>query len=275
MDIRRPVQWDGAMSSRTSPWPAGVPCWAELSVPDPDAARAFYAELLGWDYGISEADDGGYTVGLVEGRAAGAIGPLPEGGETGWLLYFASDDVDATAAAVSENGGTLLLGPGDVGELGRMVVAKDPIGATFGVWQARAAIGAGVVNESGALVWEDLRSTDPDAARSFYRAVFNYTTAPVEMAGPEYTTFAQPHETAPLGGIGPMFGEDGPPHWLLYFAVADIDAAVAAAQSNGGSVLDGDMDSPFGRMARLADPAGAVFLAIQPPEGQPRPDREG
>jgi uncharacterized protein len=252
-----------------------MPCWAELTVPDPDAARAFYAALLGWDYGISAADVGGYTVGLVGDRAAGGIGPLPDGGEVGWTLYFASEDVDATAATVSENGGTLLVGPEDVAELGRMVIAKDPAGATFGLWQAGTTIGAGVVNESGTLVWEDLRSTDPDAARSFYCALFGYTTAPIEMAGPKYTTFALPHEDAPLGGIGPMFDQDGPSRWLLYFAVADIDAAVAAAQSNGGSVLKGDMTSPFGRMAALADPAGAAFMAIQPPEGQPRPDRDG
>jgi predicted enzyme related to lactoylglutathione lyase len=261
------------MSSRTTPWPAGVPCWAELTVPDPDAARAFYAALLGWDYGSTEADVGGYTVGLVGDRAAGAIGPLPNGGEVAWTLYFASDDVDATSAAITENGGTLVAGPGDVGELGRMVVAKDPLGATFGVWQAGTTIGAGVVNEAGALVWEDLRSTDADAARAFYSAVFGYTTAPVEMAGPEYTTFALPGEDAPLGGIGPMFGQDGPSHWLLYFAVADIDAAVATTEDNGGAVLVRDMESPFGRMAALADPAGATFTAIQPPPDQPRPDR--
>jgi predicted enzyme related to lactoylglutathione lyase len=252
-----------------------MPCWAELTVPDPDEARAFYAALLGWDYGVNEVEAGGYTVGLVGDRAAGAIGPLPDGGQAAWTLYFASDDADATAAAVSDNGGTVLVGPGDVGDLGRMFIAADPTGATFGVWQAGTTIGAGVVNESGALVWEDLRSTDPDTARSFYTAVFGYTTAPVEMAGPDYTTFALPHEDAPLGGIGGMFGQDGPSRWLLYFAVADIDAALTAAQSNGGRVLTGDMESPFGRMAELADPAGARFLVIQPPADQPRPDREG
>jgi predicted enzyme related to lactoylglutathione lyase len=263
------------MSSRTTPWPAGVPCWAELTVPDPDAARAFYAALLGWDYGSTEADVGGYTVGLVGDRAAGAIGPLPNGGEVAWTLYFASDDVDATSAAITENGGMVLMGPGDVGELGRMVIAADPSGATFGVWQAGTTIGAGVVNESGALVWEDLRSTDADAARTFYSAVFGYTTAPVEMAGPDYTIFALPGEDVPLGGIGPMFGQDGPSRWLLYFAVADIDAAVATAEDNDGSALMRDMEAPFGRMAMLADPAGAVFIAMQPPPDQPRPDRDG
>jgi predicted enzyme related to lactoylglutathione lyase len=251
-----------------------MPCWAELTVPDPDEARAFYAALLGWDYSLADADSGGYTVGLVGDRAAGGIGPRTDDDPTAWTLYLASDDVDATAAAVTTNGGTVLIGPRDVGELGRMVIAADPSGARFGVWQAGTTIGAGVVNESGTLVWEDLRSTDPDAARSFYRAVFGYTSAPVEMAGPEYTTVALPGEDTPLGGIGPMFGSDGPSHWLLYFAVADIDAAVATAVGNGGRVVTGDMTSPFGRMAELADPAGARFLVIQPPEDQPRPDRE-
>lgn len=275
VDIGGVSLWDDAMSSRTSPWSTGMPCWAELTVPDADQARAFYAALLGWDYGLTDADSGGYTVGLVGDRAAGAISPLTDGDPTAWTLYLASDDADATAAAITENGGTILTGPRDVGELGRMLVAADPSGARFGVWQARTMIGAGVVNESGTLVWEDLRSTDPDAARSFYRAVFGYTTAPVEMAGPEYTTFALSNDDAPLGGVGPMFGSDGPSHWLLYFAVADLDAAVATAEGNGGRVVTGDMESPFGRMATLADPAGATFMVLQPPEDQPRPDRDG
>jgi uncharacterized protein len=264
------------MSSRTSPWPAGVPCWMDLTVPDVDAAKAFYSAVLGWTFAPTEEEYGGYTIATVGDRAAAGIGPMPQGAHPAWTLYLASDDADATAAAVTENGGTVVLPPGDVGPLGRMFIAADPTGAVFGVWQAGTHIGASVVNEPGALVWEDLRSPDPDAARAFYRSLFGYATAPVDMAGPDYTTFHLPGEEAPLGGIGGMFGaDDSPAHWLIYFAVADLDDAVGAAEANGGRVLARDIDSPFGRMATLADPAGATFMAIQPPSDQPRPVREG
>ena len=265
------------MSTRTSPWPTGVPCWVDLSVPDVAAAQRFYADVLGWSF--QEDDDeryGGYTVALVGGNAAAGIGPqYQEGMPPAWPLYFASDDADATAAAVEKHGGTIVFPPDDVGPLGRMVVGTDPTGAPFGVWQAGQFIGAEVVNEPGAITWEDLRSTDPDSARAFYTGVFGYQTEPVEMAGPDYTTFALSGESAPLGGIGGMMGaDDAPAHWLVYFGVADTPATVAAAQRGGGSVLVPEKDTPFGRLAVLADPVGATFSVIET-AGSQRPDRSG
>jgi predicted enzyme related to lactoylglutathione lyase len=174
---------------------------------------------------------------------------------------------------VTENGGTLLMPPGDVGPLGRMAVAADPSGAPFGIWQAGTMIGAGIATEPGGLVWEDLRSTDPDAAREFYRAVFGYQTAGLEMAGPDYHTFFRPgEEQAPLGGMGGLFGAEGPSRWLVYFGTASTDAAAAAAERLGGRVLSPPFDSPYGRMASLADPAGAAFEVIET-AGNPQPER--
>ena len=107
------------MSTRTSPWPAGVPCWADLTTPDVAAAKAFYADVVGWSYQDTDAEYGGYTIAEARGAAAAGIGPLPPDGATAWTLYLASDDADATAAAVPQQGGTVLLPPRDVGPLGR------------------------------------------------------------------------------------------------------------------------------------------------------------
>lgn len=263
------------MSLRTSPWPPGVPCWTDLMTPDVAAAKAFYADVLGWTYQDSEQEYGGYAVAEVRGAAAGGIGPQREGARTAWTLYLASDDADATAAAISEHGGTVLLPPGDVGPLGRMLVAADPTGAAFGVWQGGSHIGAGIVNEPGGLTWEDLRSPDPDAARAFYTAVFGYRTDALPMAGPDYATFALAGEEAPLGGMGGMMGADGAPaHWLVYFGVADAAAAAGAAERSGGSVLAPAFETPYGRMAGLADPAGAAFWVVET-TGEDQPDRAG
>jgi predicted enzyme related to lactoylglutathione lyase len=88
--------------------------------------------------------------------------------------------------------------------------------------------------------------------------------------------FALPDEEAPLGGMGGMMDapEGTPSHWLVYFAVADADAAVAAARGHGGSALAEPFDTPFGRMAPLSDPAGAVFWVAQADVTQ-LPDRSG
>ncbi|MGZ4649493.1 MAG: VOC family protein [Kineosporiaceae bacterium] len=254
------------MTVRTTPWPAGVPCWADLTVPDVETATAFYAELLGWSFGKPEEDLGGYVIASVGDAPAAGIGPQQVPGQpAAWMLYFAGDDADGTADAVIRAGGQVLLPPGDVGPLGRMFVAADPTGAVFGVWQAGTHIGAGVTNEPGGLVWEDLRSSDPDAARAFYTAVFGYDTQPLEMAGPDYTTFHPHGDRAPLGGMGGMMGapEGTPSHWLVYFGVSDADAAVATATSAGGAALAPPFDTSYGRMAALSDPAGAVFWVVQ------------
>lgn len=56
-----------------------------------------------------------------------------------------------------------------------------------------------------------------------------------------------------------------PSHWVAHFAVADADAAVAAATGGGGSLLGEPMDTTFGRMAFLTDPHSAVFAVAGPP----------
>lgn len=251
------------MSLHTAPWPAGVPCWVDLTSPDLATSKAFYADVLGWDYQDLGEQYGGYHLATVRGADVAGLGPQqPGAGPSAWSLYLASDDADATAEAVTRHGGTVLRPPADVGPLGRMFLAADSTGAAFGVWQAGEHVGAGLVNEPGGLAWEDLRSPDPDAAREFYAAVFGYRTTPLPGAGADYTTFSLAGEEAPLGGMGGMMGSDAPAHWLVYFGVADADAAAAASTRGGGAVNQPAFDTPYGRMAGLADPHGAAFSVV-------------
>jgi uncharacterized protein len=265
-----------AMPIRTRKWPAGVPCWADLTVPDVPAAQDFYAAVLGWSFTDTADEYGGYVIGQVNGAAAAGIGPTPQPGiPSAWTLYLASDDVDGTAKQITDAGGTMLLPPGDVGPLGRLCVAADPTGAVFGVWQAGGHLGAELHSEPGGITWEDLRTTDPDAAAAFYQSVFGYELNPLEMAGPGYNTFHLPGDPAPLGGMGPMFGapEGTPPHWLVYFGTADVDAALAAAREHGGTQPMEPHDSPYGRMGAVMDPFGAVFTLVQTDGSSPPPER--
>jgi predicted enzyme related to lactoylglutathione lyase len=261
------------MSTRTTPWPPGMPCWADLSAPDPDAAKAFYAAVLGWDYSEAGDEYGGYVTALVGGSAVAGIGPQQQPGPVAWTLYLASMEVDATAGLIDANGGAVFLEPVDVGDLGRMALATDPSGAVFGVWQAGSHIGAGRVNEPGGLAWDDLRSTDPEKAWAFYEAVFGYETHALDAAGPTYRTFHFRGDEAPLGGMGGMMGGGDRSHWLVYFSVASADEAVAAVEAAGGTVQAPAFDTPYGRMAAVADPFGAAFMLTQNTTGQPQPDR--
>lgn len=254
------------MPTRSDPWPNGTPCWVDLAAPDVGAAVAFYRAVLGWTAVDSGEEFGHYHLCLVGDRPAAGIGPImQEGQPPAWTVYLASDDADGTAKAVAASGGTVVAPPMDIPGYGRMLIALDTAGAAFGVWQAAGMNGIGIYNEPGSLTWEDARLTDPDAGRAFYRDVFGYRYGDVEGAPPDYQTFDAGGD--PLGGIGGMMGApDGTPsHWVAYFAVADPDAAVATVTAEGGTVVNDPMDTPFGRMAIVADPAGAVFVMIGPP----------
>ncbi len=257
------------MARRTSPWPPGVPCWADVTVPDVDAAKDFYGPVVGWTFADTGPEYGGYAIAQVDDAAAAGLGPQPDAGvPPAWTMYFASADVDGTAAAITAGGGQLLLEPGDVGSLGRMCIAADPTGAVFGVWQAGESIGAEVTGEPGGICWEDLRSTEPQRAIGFYTAVFGLTTEGLEEAGPDYSLFFCDGTDGPQGGMGGLVGdpEGTPSHWIVYFAVTDVDAAIATAEERGGRLLAPAEDTPYGRMGPVADPWGAVFWVLQLPE---------
>lgn len=235
-------------------------------MPDPDAGRGFYSAVLGWDIPPGFEEFGGYSVASSEAGLAAGIGPKTDDGPTVWMLSFASADADATVQRITESGGTILAPTMTVGDFGRLAVAADPTGAVFGVWQADQNHGFAAPGTPGQWTWCDLRSTDPAVAQDFYAAVFGYEYESLEMAGPDYRTFSV-GGGGPLGGMGPMWGapEGTPSHWLVYFAVPDLDAAVAAVVAGGGTALGDPFDTPFGRMGPITDPFGAPLWLTQPP----------
>src|SRR5829696_3639273 len=135
-----------SMSIRTSKWPAGMPCWADLASSDLAADKQFSAAVLGWEFADQGEGFGNYSLAQVRGNNVAGIGPAQGSVPEVWTVYLASDSADTAAASVKGGGGMILAEPFDVGPLGRMFVGTDPTGAAFGVWQARQHIGANVVN---------------------------------------------------------------------------------------------------------------------------------
>jgi uncharacterized protein len=265
------------MPTRTEPWPAGTPCWVDVSVPDVAGAVAFYSQVIGWTFVDTGADYGGYQIAQMDGRAAAGVGPLmQEGQPSAWTVYLASDDADATAKLIGEHGGTIFAGPMDIAENGRMLIAADPTGGVFGVWQQYGMVGSQLTDEPGAFVWDDARLTDVEAGKRFYAEVFGFSYAPLGAEAGEtgdYEMFTVPGGPAdrPAGGIGGLMGAPSgtPSHWLAYFTVADADAAFEAVADGGGSVLMAPEDTPFGRIGVAIDPFGAVFgLHAAPADNQ-------
>lgn len=258
------------MPTRNTVWPDGTPCWVDYAASDLAAAQAFYTDLLGWSYEGGE-EFGGYLTCLVDGRAAAGLGPQTAAGEApSWTTYFAAADARQVADRIHQAGGTVLVGPAPVdpepvGLLGTVAIAADPQGHRFGLWQGAQHTGVGIYNEPGALTWNETAEQDPEAARTFYSAVFGYAFDPVEGA-PGYSTFRAPDGPPdhPLGGLGGVESPDSPQGWTTCFAVADTDAAVSTVDRAGGRVVLPATDSPYGRFAVLTDPWGATFSVMGP-----------
>jgi predicted enzyme related to lactoylglutathione lyase len=256
------------MAERTSYAP-GTPCWVDLGTPDMEAAAAFYGGLFGWsvEEGENAEQTGGYRQATLRGKPVAGMMPLMQEGQPPvWTTYLSVEDADATAAKVREAGGQVFAEPMDVLDLGRMAVFADPGGAVFGIWQPGTFIGAQIVNEADALVWNELNTRDPETAKGFYGAVSDWDFEEREFATGTYTSIKVGDDT--VGGVLDMRGrvpDEVPPHWLAYFAVDDADATVAKARESGGDVPFGPEDMPeVGRIAVLKDPFGAIFAVIQP-----------
>jgi uncharacterized protein len=247
----------------------GTPSWVELSSPDTDASAAFYHELMGWNATEpGSAETGGYRMFKQDGQnIAGLMGHMQEGQPTAWATYISVADADETAEKVRAAGGSVMVEPTDVMEIGRMAFFTDPTGAVFGVWQPKTFAGADLVNEPCSLCWNEVLTRDADADRRFYTAVFDWTAGRPSFEGaPESYTIWE-LSGRPVGGMMQMtddvFPPDLPPHWSVCFAVADCDATVAKARELGATVTVEPVDMPIGRFAGVIDPQGASFTVMQ------------
>lgn len=258
---------------KVTKYPHGTFSWADNTSTDPEAAKTFYMELFGW--GKIDEPIGGdmfYTMFQNQGEhAAGFAAMMPDmqaqGIPSHWTNYVSVDDVDALVPVITENGGTVLFGPMDVFDSGRMVQFQDPTGAALGLWQPKNHIGAGIVNTVGAMCWNELLTTDADAAKAFYSALFGW----------DYHVDENGYILIMNGGrnngammqMDESFGEM-PSMWQPYFTVADIDASLERAGELGAAIIIPKTVAPgAGHFAYLADPAGAHFYIIQLIQAEP------
>jgi hypothetical protein len=125
-----------------------------------------------------------------------------------------------------------------------------------------------VANVPGAFTWSEHMSRDFEGAKAFYAAVFGYEYGDMSSDGFSYATMLINGQQV-VGGMGAFpdgQGADQPAAWSVYFGTSDTDKAVDLAISHGGQVVRPASDSPYGRMAIVADNQGAVFSLISTPE---------
>jgi predicted enzyme related to lactoylglutathione lyase len=264
--------------SERSSYKPGEFCWVDVLVPSTEAGAEFYGKLMGWEWADVGPEGRGYGNFTFNGKRVAGMGPIPEEGmPPAWLNYIWTDDADATAAKIKEAGGTVMDEPFDILDAGRLAMCQDPQGAVFGIWEPKEVKGAELVNEIGSWTWNQLATTDVQAAEKFYGEVFGWKTAQPELADPDSPYFNWAMEDSRweegIGGVMTIEGNfpDGtPPFWIVHHAVPDAAAALETAKSAGGQALTEVIEIPVGKLAALMDDQGAVFSVIEPDYPEPR-----
>jgi hypothetical protein len=255
--------------------PAGDFIWYELMTPDPDGAKAFYDAVVGWDIEPQPAGEMDYRmIRRSDGGNAGGVLRITDemrqhGARPTWLGYLNVADVDAKVASIEAAGGKTLMGATDIPHVGRIAMVADPQGAPFYVMKpippadqpnARSDVFSPTAVQRCA--WNELVTTDLDAARRFYPEQFGWGLGDTMPMGPmgDYQFILQDGQM-----IGAMFAPpDRQPAWRFCFRVESLDRSIEAIRSGGGEVLFGPVEVPGGGMiVQATDPQGAFFMLIE------------
>ncbi|AKK10105.1 VOC family protein [Corynebacterium uterequi] len=237
----------------------GMPYWVELHTSQLGKARYFYQQLLGWTI---TAEPGGNLIARKEGLPVAGI--VPGAASNTWVTYFLADDLDQSVRDVATAGGRVLSDPTPT-SLGRIAVAADATGGLFGLIEPEGDERFVAAGEPGTAVWHDYSSTSNyTAAVAFYEELFDWATATFTEGDYSYTTaLADGAAFAGLRDAHALFPSEVPSFWQSFLGVADVAECCRRAVELGGDVIRAPFDAEFGRLAIIADPAGATFTVCE------------
>ena len=260
------------------PNPHGDFIWYELITPDPDASKAFYDAVVGWDIEARPSGEMDYRMITIPGgdNAGGVLRLTPEmesnGARPVWLGYLAVDDVDAMVASVEHAGGKALMPANDMPGVGRIAMIADPQGAPIYIMKPTPPPGsegdASTVfsaDDPMHVRWNELATSDPDSAINFYKRHFGWHQEGDMDMGPMGTYRFLQHGGIGIGAVMPRMPQMPVSLWGYYFGVDDIDRAAKAVTDGGGTILMGPMEIPGGEFSLNAmDPQQASFGLVGP-----------
>lgn len=255
--------------------PAGAPCWIDLMTSDTDRVREFYGRVFGWDATDPDPEFGGYlTFTLKDGTEVAGCMPGAPGTPLidRWSVYLASSNAEKTTQAASAAGGQVVMPVMKVGDLGTFSIVADPDGAAISIWEPGKHPGFTVYQETGTPGWFELQTRNFDTELRFYQDVFGWQTR--KMSESPALAVQQSGEEMLAGIIDASdhLPDDAPASWAIYFAVDDTNASLETIKASGGRVIQEAYDTPYGRLAAAADPAGAQFKLVSPNEDMPARD---
>jgi uncharacterized protein len=250
--------------------------WHDLNTKDIAGSKRFYGEIFNWKF---DASDNGPYVHIKAGeqmiggmRQMSPQEPYP----TNWMGYIGVDDVAATVTKITGAGGKVFMPTTTMDNVGTFAVTADPSGGVFSPWKS-ARPGEDVERQGPpalyTFAWDELVSTDPDAAAKFYASVFGWSPRSVDMGpGGTYTLLDRPGmknpKGDPLSAGGIMKTPPGVPQsfWLAYVLVDDTDAISTRAERLGAKVMVPPTDIPnVGRFACWMDPQQASIAVLAMP----------
>ena len=264
--------------------PAGSYIWYELMSPDPDASKAFYDAVVGWDidaqssvpggavdYRMIKRGDGGNTGGVLKIDQA----MQDHGARPLWLGYLYAEDVDATAAAIQTDGGMILIAPHDAPGIGRFSMVTDPVGVPFYIMKPTPPEGdedktsdVFSVDRPQHVRWNELATTDQDGMLAFFARHFGWRQEGAMDMGEmgEYRFLYA--DGVRIGAVMPKPAQLPMSLWTHYIGVDDIDRAAAAVTNGGGKIMHGPIEIPGGEYSFSGvDPQGAAFGVVGPRKG--------
>ncbi len=251
----------------------GKRIYAELVTPDLAAAKQFYAALFGWTFQDFSQRGAMFTQASLDGQVVGGIyqRPLPEGRRPAWISFIATSDLAKTEALATQDGAKVLLSPRPFADLGQEAVLADPQGAVFALLQSNSGDTPDVMADPGDWIWSSLIATDPNADAAFYKTVFGYQVfnLPDAQDAQHLILASDDFARASVNPI-PAAWTGAKPRWLNYIRVDDAAAMSAKAVSLGGKIVQPPhVDRHGGKVAVIADPAGALVGLMEWPDDAP------
>ncbi len=242
--------------------------WYELAATDVEAAKAFYAGVVGWNTGNASMPGSDYSLFSAGDTPVAGLTKLPAearsaGASPQWRGYVGVGDVDDAAGRVKQLGGTVHVPPANVRNVSRMSVIADPEMATLALIKAsergpeRPKPGT-----PGHVGWHELLAFDVERAFAFYSGLLGWqkTEAEVSSMG-TYLQFSAGADT--IGSVCSKPETSLLSLWLYYFNVSDVEAAAKRVENGGGQILYGPIAVRGGaRIAHCTDPQGAMFALI-------------
>lgn len=245
--------------------------WYELATTDAAAAKAFYADVVGWGTQDASTPGAAYTLFTAGETAVAGLTGLPAeartmGAQPRWIGYVGVDDVDAATGKYKQLGGTVYVPPTDVPGISRFAIVADPQMATLALvkWRDGGERQPAAPGVPGHVGWHELYAASWEKAFVFYSELFGWQKVDAGVGGTgKYQLFAAAGQ--PIGSMSTRPATVPAPFWLYYFNVGDIDATAARVKAGGGQIVEGPVEAQGGnRIARCVDPQGAMFALAGP-----------